>query len=405
MPSGRWANMCSMIVAVHIPRLPLLVALLRARRPLDAPVALGPVPGGPQVVGLCTPAAEAAGVRPGLRVGEALARCPSLDLVLADPDAASDASERMLERLEAAGFAVEPCGLEGAAFDVRGTLRMHGGLEGVLRRVRGALPVGAGGRVGAAPALFAARQAAHEAAPGRPLVLDADEVPEFLAPLPADRLPLTPAQVAALHDLGLRTIGQVAGLPRAAALDRLGFPGLEAWRLARGEAGRAPRPRVPPRPLRASIGFPEPVAALPALEAAARLLLGELAAAAHGRGAALRTLTLRARLADGGSWACDVTLREATSDRARLALSALPRLGEIPAPVSELWIGGDASGALGGHQLTAIPSPAEERRTRAGEAVRQVRAAQGDGAMLRVVEIEPWSRLPERRWALTPLEP
>ena len=98
-------------------------------------------------------------------------------------------------------------------------------------------------------------------------------------------------------------------------------------------------------------------------------------------------------------------MREATSDRARLALSALPRLGEIPAPVSELWIGGDASGALGGHQLTAIPSPAEERRTRAGEAVRQVRAAQGDGAMLRVVEIEPWSRLPERRWALTPLEP
>ena len=41
--------------------------------------------------GLCTPAAEAAGVRPGLRVGEALARCPDLDLVVADPDAAADA--------------------------------------------------------------------------------------------------------------------------------------------------------------------------------------------------------------------------------------------------------------------------------------------------------------------------
>jgi protein ImuB len=220
-----------------------------------------------------------------------------------------------------------------------------------------------------------------------------------------DRLPLAAGLVSALHDLGLRTVGQVASLPRAAALDRLGFPGLEAWRLARGEAGRPPRPRTPPRPLRAAVSFPEPVGALPALEAAARLLLGELAGAAHGRGAALRTLSLRARLADGGSWTRDVTLREATADRDRLALSALPRLGEISAPVAELWIGGDASGALGGHQLTAIPSPSEERRTRAGEAVRQVRAAQGDDAMLRIVEIEPWSRLPERRWALTPLDP
>ncbi len=397
--------MCSMIVAVHVPRLPLLVALLRARRPLDATVALGPAPGAPQVVGLCTPAAEAQGVTPGLRVGEALARCPDLDLVVADPEAAADASERMLERLEGLGFAVEPVGMGEAAFDARGTLRMHGGPEGVLRRVRAALPVGAGGRVGAAPSLFAALQAAREAAPGRAFTLTEDEVAEFLAPLPAARLPLRPDLVDALRDLGLRTMGQVAALPRAAALDRLGFPGLEAWRLARGEAGRPPRPRTPPRPLRAAVSFPEPVGALPALEAAARLLLGELAGAASGRGTALRTLSLRARLADGGSWARDITLREATADRERLAVAALPRLGEVSAPVTDLWIGGDASGSLGGRQLTALPSPGEERRARAGEAVRQVRAAQGEEAMLRIVELEPWSRLPERRWAVTPLEP
>ena len=397
--------MCSVIVAVNIPRLPLLVALLRARRPLDAPVALGPAPGTPQVVGLCTPAAEAAGVRPGLRVGEALARCPDLDLVVADPDAAAEASERTLERLEAAGFAVEQIGLDAAVFDARGTMRLYGGMDGVLRRVRAALPVGADGRVGAAPSLFSALQAAKEAVPGRPLVLTRDEVVAFLAPLPVSRLPLDPKMVTALNDLGLRTMGQVAELPRAAALERLGFPGLAAWRLARGEDGRAPRPRTPPRPLRAVIMFPEPMGALPALEAAARLLLGEIAGAARGRGAALRMLMLRARLSDGGSWVRDLTLREATADADRLALAALPRLTEITGPVDELWIGGDASGALAGHQLTAIPSPAQERRTRAGEAVRQVRAAQGTGAMLRVVEIEPWSRLPERRWALAPYEP
>jgi protein ImuB len=397
--------MCSMIVAVHLPRLPLLVALLRAGRPLDAPVALGPVPGSPQVVGLCTPAAEAEGVVPGLRVGEALARCPHLDLVVPDPEAAAEAAERTLERLEDAGFAVEPMGLEGAAFDVSGTLRLHGGLDGALRRVRAALPVGAGGRVGAAPSLFAALQAAREADPGRPLVVASGEVAAFLAPLPVARLPLPPETADALQDLGLRTMGQVAALPAAAVLDRMGFAGLRAWRLARGEPDRAPRPRRPPRPLRAAFTFPEPVGALPALEAAARLLIGQIAAVAHGRGAALRGLALRARLADGGSWARDLTLREATADPERLGLAALPRLAEVTGPVAELWIGGDASGSLAGRQLTAISSPGEERRARAREAVRHVRAAQGDEAMLRAVEIEPWSRLPERRWALAPYEP
>ena len=121
-------------------------------------------------------------------------------------------------------------------------------------------------------------------------------------------------------------MGQVAALPRAAALERLGFPGLArgTWPGARPAGPRARaarRGRCGP-----AFSFPEPVAALPALEAAARLLLGEIAAAARGRGGALRRLALRARLADGGSWARDLTLREATADPDRLALAALPRL-------------------------------------------------------------------------------
>src|SRR5918995_1505257 len=59
------------------------------------------------------------------------ARCPRLDLVVPDPDAAAEALERILERLEGDGFAVEPIGGDGAAFDAGGTLRMHGGMGAV----------------------------------------------------------------------------------------------------------------------------------------------------------------------------------------------------------------------------------------------------------------------------------
>ena len=72
---------------------------------LARPLALAPRPGGPQVVGEASGAAEAFGIHAGMRLGEALARCPQLTLVPADPERAEDAWEGALRRLEAEGLA------------------------------------------------------------------------------------------------------------------------------------------------------------------------------------------------------------------------------------------------------------------------------------------------------------
>jgi protein ImuB len=393
-----------LVVATLIPRFSLLIALRRAGRPPDAPVALGPQPGQAQVVGPCTPAAEMAGVHCGLRVSEALARCPTLELVTPDPDAVARAHEEIVARLEEMGAEVEPGEPGQACFHAAGLQRLHGGLDGVLRRTRAALPVGAGGLIGVAPSRFAAVQAARMADARTPLVITADGVATFLAPLPADRLPLDPATLTALDALGLITMGQVADLPRAAALDRLGFPGLRAWLLARGGDDTPLAPRIPPQPLEASFTFPEPVGARQTLDAAARLLIDQLAAAALGRGCAVRALVMRARLEGGGSWTTSLTLREATADADRLMLAARPRLDEVGAPVESLSIRADASGDLGGRQLALLSVADDERMRRVNEAARQVRSSLGDHALLRAVEIEPWSHLPERRWAMVSLD-
>src|SRR5213593_1478158 len=72
------------------------------------PAALSPVAGTEPVLGPVTAAAEGLGVRPGMRLGEALATCPELVLVEQDPSAAEQAWEEILRRLEDSGFAVEP---------------------------------------------------------------------------------------------------------------------------------------------------------------------------------------------------------------------------------------------------------------------------------------------------------
>ena len=394
-----------MIVTATIPRFALLVALLAAKRPLDECIALGPQPGDAQLVGQCTTAAAAAGVVPGLRVGEALARCPHLELVVPDPGAAEHTADEITERLEAIGAAVQPGVTPGIwTFDSRGLERLHGGLAGVLRHTKAALPVGADARIGASPTPFASRQAAHEAPSRTPLVVTRDEVPGFLAPLPTERLPLDPATLGELADMGLATIGQVAELPRRSVLERLGLAGLRAWRCARGEDEDVLRPRRPPEPLEAAFHFPEAVGALPALEAAARLLVTQLAGAARGRGKALRSVAIRAWLDGGGSWTRSLTMREATTEIDRLVTAVLPSLAEVSGPVETLVIRADASGQIAGHQIAIIEPGAQERSRRAGDAIRQVRTSHGDEAVLRLVELEPWTQLPERRWALVPYD-
>ena len=97
-----------MIAAVVIPGFDLRAAL-RLRPSLQLkPAALAPLPGTEPLIGSITAAAEARGVRPGMRLGEALAMCPQLELVDQDPATAEQAWEEILRRLEDAGFAVEP---------------------------------------------------------------------------------------------------------------------------------------------------------------------------------------------------------------------------------------------------------------------------------------------------------
>ena len=388
-----------MIVTAFIPLFPLRIAVLEARVAWGDPIALGPAPGDAQVIGECTPAAWAEGVRPGLRVGEAMARCPGLDLVVPHPDAVRTAADRVSARLEDLGAAVQP--MEGGmwAFAADGLMRLHGGMDPLMRRARSALPVGCDGRVGAAPTPFASCEAARHG-----VVVHADEVAGFLSPLPASRLPLSPRAHRLLSSLGLRTIGQVAALPHASVLDVLGRDGERAWQMARGDDDARISPRVPPEPLGECLDFPDSVGALPALEAAMRMLIARVCDRVIARGRSVRSVVLRARLEDGGSWTSAVALREATADAARIGVACIPRLSGIGAPVAHLAIEVDAGGPAGAGQMTLVARPDDERRRRAAAALDQVRAAAGDATVMRLVEIEPWSRLPERRWALGPYE-
>ena len=410
-----------MIACLQLPRFELTVAVGSHAEPLTGPVALAPEAGREPVVGVPSAAAEASGVRHGMRLGEALARCPTLRMVAPDPAGVADAHDLMLARLEAIGAAVESGGPGVVCFDAHALRHLHGPVERVMEAARKAVRTPA--RAGAGPSRFAALAAASRArarrtefVPGSPRA--------FLAPLPVSLLalragagpqtrtgpdaaaPTLAALPESLERFGIRTLGELAKLPRASMADRFGPAGLLALDLAKGRDTRL-RPRDPMETLEERLELPESASGQQ-LEHALGLLIDRLLARSERRGRPLRAVVLSAVLVEGGTWRERMVFREPVSDPQRMRLVLVPKLGTLPAPADVLRVRAEGFGPAGGAQgelssaAFGADGAAGARSARLREAIRQTRAAAGPEAALRILCVDPDSRVPERRLVLAP---
>jgi protein ImuB len=405
---------------------------------LQEPAALAPEPGREQLVGEVSAPAEAFGIHPGMRLGEALARCPRLMLVPPDPVGVADAWERVLLRLEATGALVEPGRPGLACFDATGLRRLHGGsLETVLAATReglrrpgatsggsaatpapartGFAPASAGSaatpapartgsaRLGAGPSRFCAIVAASARARARRPGFVAGAADLAAEPVALLRhRPELAALPVELERLGILTLGALAELPRGAMADRFGRPGLLAHDLACGRDTPL-RPRRPGEVLEEVLELEESSSGAQ-LERALALLVDRLLARRERDGRTLRAVVLGAVLVEGGTWRERVVFREPLADAARMRLVLGQRLALLPAPAESLRLSVDRFGPPHPAGAALFDDGSARRQARLREAIRQARAAAGPEAALRILAVDPDSRVPERRAVLTPFE-
>ncbi len=409
-----------MVACVYLPRFELVLAAGGARALVGRALAIAPPVGSDQRLGEVSGAAEAHGVRRGMALGEALARCPELALVPADPVVVEEAWESLLRSLEAIGAGVEPAVRPGLAYVETGPLRaLHGTDAAVIAAVQRAVgpPPAAPGargrqpaagdrhaRIGAGPTRFCALAAALAVRSRRPLVLEGGEALRWLAGRPIELLDHraeTEQLLEPLTRLGVRTLGELARLGRTELADRFGAAGVRAHRLACGEDA----------PLRARLledGMEETMnvgdaSSGEAIERVLGVLVDRLLARRERRGRTLRAVTLSARLLAGGGWRERVVFRQPLADRDRISLALSLRLLLLPAPAATLGLAVERFGPPAGEQRALLDEGHAARLARMREAVAQVRAVAGEDAALRAVCVDPDSRVPERRVVLTPL--
>ena len=369
--------------------------------------------------------ASIAGVRPGQLISQAIALCPSLTLLEPDPAHYDATQEELLETLSSLSPIVEPAGRGQIFVGMDGLGRLYGSQPRQVERVLRALleilprPLVAATRIGWAPGKFGAWMAAVEAGPGRPVIVPDKGLSAFLSPCPVSALPVEAVVAERLERLGIKTLGDLVRLPAPALIRQFGPDGQRARAWATGERIDPVQPYYRPKPIRSSLEFYTPIGQLNTLHGALDRLLERVLARSERKGRSIQGIRLVARLEGGGSWALESILREPTSDRERIAFTIRSRMTLSPplravetlmveffqfgpaTSQNELFDRAEVNGREeSGRELSEGAVPPSLR-----EAVKELKLKLGFSPLYRVVEVDPGSRIPERRHALLNFDP
>jgi DNA polymerase-4 len=196
------------------------------------------------------------GVHSAMPMAAAMRRCPQAKIVMPRMARYAEMSQLVFDVLRKFTPLVEGLSLDEAFLDVTASQSLFGDGATIARKIKDAIFAATGLRAsaGVAPCKFVAKIASDEGKPDGLVVVRADEVKDFLAPLPIERMWGIGVKTAPkIHAAGFHTLGDLANADARRQGHVLGAWGIEAQALA---CGIDPRSVVPDRPAK-SIGAEE----------------------------------------------------------------------------------------------------------------------------------------------------
>ncbi|HET7171578.1 MAG TPA: DNA polymerase IV [Gaiellales bacterium] len=336
--------------------------------------------------------AKVHGVRTAMGGRHARRLCPDAVVVPPRMSAYSEASKAVYEVFEDTTPLVEGLSIDEAFLDVRGMERIAGTPAAIAARLRRDVRerVGLPITVGVARTKFLAKVASGVAKPNGLLVVAPDRERAFLLPLPVERLwGVGPVTAGKLHDRGVATVGQVAGLGEGALVSLLGRAvGFHLHALAHNRDPRVVRTR----PRRGSIGSQRAIGRGPhtaaEIDASLIALVERVTRRMRTAGRAGRTVVLRLRFGDFSRATRSHTLRRPTAHTATV-LAAMRGLVATATPMIErrgLTLVGVTVTNLDDAARSQLELPFEPDRSEALDvALDEVRRRFGSAAVSRAV--------------------
>src|SRR5256712_12999707 len=208
------------------------------------PVIVGADPKGGSgrgVVAACSYEARKFGVHSALPISRAWKLCPEGVYVRPRMDRYVEVSHEAMDVFRRYTDLVEPLSIDEAFLDITGSVALLGSPVEIARSIKKDIRKATGltASVGLAPNKFLAKIASDLKKPDGLVVLKEDGVEQFLRDLPISRLwGVGPKTEVRLHEMGFRTIGQLARAPRESLVRALGSLGEHLYQLSHGKDDR-----------------------------------------------------------------------------------------------------------------------------------------------------------------------
>ncbi len=414
------------VACALIPDFEVAVELSRRPELAGRPVVVGGLPHERKMVRSRSPEAAAYGVTEGMSLRRAQGLCPEAVFLPPDEELYREALDRVLRVLGGfsptievgAASVLSPQSSALVYLDAEGLGLLFGPDRELGARIAAAVEekTGLRPRVGLGSGTFVALAAALQAPPGTAMVVEEGRERSFLAPLPVQLLPCSQEMQRRMGLLGLRTLGQLAGLPVGALAEQFGPEGMEGYRLARGMDEQPLIPRESPLLLEEEVEIDPPTDRGDRLLATASAMVDRLVARMRSGFLACREVALLVGFAAGPT-ACHSTTLHEPAERAEEILRAVGRLmgrisplpnpsptrgeglSDLPLPpcggegqgeggrISSLRLTLSGFGAQQGEQLGLFRSRAGSLQ-RVRRAVRQAEEQFGEGAIRPLAEME-----------------
>jgi nucleotidyltransferase/DNA polymerase involved in DNA repair len=392
------------VACLIVPR--FLVALARREDPSleGRPVVVGGSPDEHASVKACSIEAEREGVVVGMALRRALALCTDAAFLPFNETLANEEAAKLSTLIERQSPLVEVIEQGHIHFDVRGLgalvgLDDEGYLRDLYEAARSTTRLNV--RFAGAETVFAAHAAAACASDGKAILVTPGQDKAFLAPLPVEVLPVPAEMHQKLCLFGLDTVGQVAKLSFTSAQAQFGPDGARAWKLAHGEDSSTLLPPRKETSVTESLEMPAPAATSEPILIGLRELIQRALNRPSVRGYSLRQLNFTLGLESGEEVHRKLTFRDPTNHTERIFFTCQAKIERLELSSAAISLSVTLSGFCSeyGHQGNLWQTgPKRLRELR--DAIAQLNTRVGDTQIFRIVEVEPWSRIPERQLAL-----
>ena len=310
---GRSAGMMKSIVSLWFPNLPS-ERILRTKH-IEGPFAvIAQIKNADRLICLNEMAQER-GLRRGMGLADARSFCPQLKTELHNAQADQLFQDRLLRWAKRYCPWVGKDGVDGLILDITGSAHLLGGEVALLSDIRMRLArskltvcVGIGDTLGAAWALAHFGQGCA----------DTSDTLSAIQRLPIACLRITTKEDTTLQRLGIKTVGQLAALPRATVGQRFGASVLMRLDQALGRQAESISPEANAPTYSTRLTLPEPIGLAKDVMAGVERLLYPLCKKLTDNMSGVRVLSLSCRRIDGGDQTVELRLARPLRDPTRI---------------------------------------------------------------------------------------